>query len=152
MGDRASGALILDGCEFPKQGKHSVGVARQGCGPLGKVANCQASVVAAYASERGYTLVDRRRFLPTEWFDEAHRQLRSACGVPEEQTFQSHRELAWELVEQLQARQVLPFDWVLVDEGFGKDPTFLDRLDAAKLLYLAEVPHSTRVWLRRPPT
>ena len=152
LGDRASGTLILDGCEFPKQGQHSVGVARQWCGALGKVANCQASVVAAYASARGYTLVDRRLFLPQEWFDEAHRQLRSECGVPEEQTFQNHSELAWELVQSLQARPVLPFDWVLVDEGFGKDPTFLDRLDAAKLLYLAEVPHATRVWLRQPPT
>lgn len=53
LGDRASGVLILDGCDFPKQGTHSVGVARQWCGALGKVANCQASVVAAYASERG---------------------------------------------------------------------------------------------------
>jgi SRSO17 transposase len=152
LGDRASGVLILDGCDFPKQGKHSVGVARQWCGALGKVANCQASVVAAYASERGYTLVDRRLFLPQAWFDEAHRQLRTKCGVPDDLVFQSHSELAWTIVQSLQARQVLPFDWVLCDEGFGKDPVMLDRLDAAKLLYLAEVPHSTRVWLRRPAT
>ncbi len=152
LGDRASGVLILDGCDFPKQGKHSVGVARQWCGALGKVANCQASVVAAYASERGYTLVDRRLFLPEAWFDQAHRHLRSACGVPDNLTFQTHTELAWDIVQCVQARQVLPFDWLLCDEGFGKDPVFLDRLDAAKLLYLAEVPHSTRVWLRRPAT
>jgi SRSO17 transposase len=152
LGDPASGVLILDGCEFPKQGKHSVGVARQWCGALGKVANCQASVVAAYASQRGYTLVDRRLFLPEAWFDQVHRRLRAECGVPSELTFQSHTELAWEIVQSLHARQVLAFEWVLVDEGFGKDPRFLDRLDAAQLLYLAEVPHSTRVWLTRPAT
>ncbi len=152
LGDRASGVLILDGCDFPKQGTHSVGVARQWCGALGKVANCQASVVAAYASERGSTLVDRRLFLPEVWFDDAHRQLRTACGVPDDLVFQTHTELAWTIVQSLQARQVLPFDWLLCDEGFGKDPVFLDRLDTAKLLYLAEVPHSTRVWLRRPAT
>jgi SRSO17 transposase len=152
LGDEASGVLILDGCDFPKQGKHSVGVARQWCGALGKVANCQASVVACYASRHGYTLVDRRLFLPQAWFDEAHRQLRQECGVPREVAFQSHTELAWEIVQSLQSRQVLPFDWVLCDEGFGKDPLFLDRLDAAQLLYLAEVPHSTRLWLTRPPT
>ncbi len=152
LGDRASGVLILDGCDFPKQGTHSVGVARQWCGALGKVANCQASVVAAYASERGSTLVDRRLFLPEAWFDQAHHQLRSACGVPDDLTFQTHTELAWDLVQSLPTRQVLPFDWLLCDEGFGKDPVFLDRLDAAKLLYLAEVPHSTRAWLRRPAT
>jgi len=152
LGDSASGVLILDGCDFPKQGKHSVGVARQWCGPLGKVANCQASVVACYASHRGYTLIDRRLFLPEAWFDENHRQLRTECAVPDDLPFQTHTELAWGIVQSLQARQVVRFDWLLCDEGFGKDPVFLDRLDAAKLLYLAEVPHSTRVWLTRPAT
>ena len=65
LGDAATGVLILDGCDFPKQGGHSVGVARLWCGALGKVANCQASVVAAYAAEQGYTLVDRRLYLPS---------------------------------------------------------------------------------------
>ena len=152
LGDTTSGVLILDGCDFPKQGKHSVGVARQWCGALGKVANCQASVVACYASHHGFTLVDRRLFLPEGWFDEQHRQLRTECGVPADLTHQTHPELAWEIVQSLQARQVLPFEWVLCDEGFGKDPVFLDRLADAKLLYLAEVPHSTRVWLTRPAT
>lgn len=152
LGDAASGTLILDGCDFPKQGKHSVGVARQWCGALGKVANCQASVVACYASQHGYTLVDRRLFLPEAWFDKDHAQLRSECGVPEELTFQTHSELAWCIVQSLLMRKVLLFDWLLCDEGFGKDPAFLDRLDQAKKLYLAEVPHSTRVWLVRPPT
>ena len=71
LGDEETGVLILDGCDFPKQGTHSVGVARQWCGALGKVANCQASVVACYASARGYTLVDRRLYLPKEWFTPA---------------------------------------------------------------------------------
>ena len=53
LGDAATGVLIVDGCDCPKQGRHSVGVARQWCGALGKVATCQASVVACYASARG---------------------------------------------------------------------------------------------------
>ncbi len=60
LGDPDTGVLIVDGCDFPKQGEHSVGVARQWCGPLGKVANGQASVVACYVGARGFTLVDRR--------------------------------------------------------------------------------------------
>src|SRR5215213_10117193 len=67
LGDPATGVLIVDGCDFPKQGAYSVGVARQYCGALGKVANCQASVVACYASKHGYTLVDRRLYLHQSW-------------------------------------------------------------------------------------
>ena len=66
----ADGAIIFDGSEFVKKGQHSVGVARQWCGHLGKVDNCQAGVFAAYASRKGYTLLDRRLYLHEEWFQE----------------------------------------------------------------------------------
>ncbi len=62
-----TGVLIVDGSDFPKQGNDSVGVARQYCGQLGKVANCQAGVFLGYASRKGYTLLDRRLYLPEEW-------------------------------------------------------------------------------------
>ena len=152
LGDAATGVLILDGCDFPKQGTHSVGVARQWCGALGKVANCQASVVACYASQSGYTLVDRRLFLPEAWFSTEYALLRTQCGVPPELAFQTHTELAWDILQRVHARQVLPFRWVLCDEAFGKDPAFLDRIAAADLRYLAEVPHNTRGWLTHPAT
>ena len=150
LGDAATGVLILDGCDFPKQGQESVGVARQYCGALGKVANCQASVVAAYASSAGYTLVDRRLYLPEEWFDEAHAARRADCGVPESVHFQTKPDLAWEMVQGLQERGVLPFRYVTMDEGFGRNTALLDRLAGAHLIYLAEVPHDTEVWLERP--
>ena len=56
----ADGVYIVDGSDLPKQGEHSVSVARQWCGHVGKVDNCQAGVFAAYASRKGYTLLDRR--------------------------------------------------------------------------------------------
>src|SRR5262245_22225236 len=87
LGDRDSGVLIIDGCDFPKQGSYSVGVARQWCGALGKVANCQASVVAAYASREGYTLVDRRLYMPAKWFTPAYQGRRERCGVPADLPF-----------------------------------------------------------------
>jgi len=152
LGDRATGTLILDGCDFPKQGTHSVGVARQWCGALGKIANCQASVVAAYASARGYTLVDRRLFLPEVWLTAASAARRVACGVPEEIAFQTHNELAWALIQTLHQRRVLPFTAVTFDEAFGRDPVLLDRVAGLELTYLAEVPHDTRVWRVRPQT
>src|SRR5918998_5293709 len=87
LGDPETGVLILDGCDFPKQGTHSVGVARQWCGALGKVANCQASVVACYASASSYTLVDRRLYLPEAWFAPEYRSRWERCGIPDDRAF-----------------------------------------------------------------
>ena len=152
LGDPQTGVLIIDGCDFPKQGSHSVGAARQWCGALGKVANCQASVVACYASRHGYTLVDRQLYLPEKWFSAAYQGRREKCGVPSELTFQTEPELAWALIERLRTEQVLPFAWVIADEHFGNNPTLLDRIAAANLYYLMEVPHDTLVWQQRPAT
>jgi SRSO17 transposase len=152
LGDAETGVLILDGCDFPKQGTYSVGVARQWCGALGKVANCQASVVACYASTHGYTLVDRRLYLPQSWFTPAYRARWDRCGIPAGLTFRTHPQLAAELVTTLQRRRSLPFQWVTCDEAYGRNPAFLDAIAALELYYLAEVPHDTRVWLQRPPT
>jgi len=152
LGDPETGVLIVDGCDFPKQGQHSVGVARQYCGALGKIANCQAGVVACYASARGYTLVDRRLYLPASWFGDDAGERRAACGVPEGLHFQTRPELAQQMIATLHRRGVLPFRWVLCDEGFGDHPAFLDGLAAAGLWSFAEVAHDTRVWLTRPPT
>jgi SRSO17 transposase len=152
LGDPQTGVLILDGCDFPKQGSHSVGVARQWCGALGKVANCQASVVACYASRHGYTLVDRRLYMPEKWFSPAYQGRREECGLPADLTFQTEPELAWALIERLHTEQVLPFGWVIADEHFGNNPALLDRIAAAELYYLMEVPHDTLVWQQRPAT
>jgi len=152
LGDPDTGVLILDGCDFPKQGQHSVGVARQWCGALGKVANCQASVVACYASQHGYTLVDRRLYMPQQWFSPAYQARRERCGVPDNLAFQTQSELAWEIIERLHKQQVLPFAWVIADEHFGNNPILLDRIAAAQLTYFMEVPHDTLVWRERPAT
>ena len=75
------GVLILDGSDFPKQGADSVGVKRQYCGELGKQGNCQAGVFLGYASRQGYTLLDRRLYLPQEWVTEAgYAERRQRCG------------------------------------------------------------------------
>jgi SRSO17 transposase len=152
LGDAETGVLILDGCDFPKQGTYSVGVARQWCGALGKIANCQASVVACYASKHGYTLVDRRLYLHKSWFTPAYRARWERCGIPDAITFRTRPQLAAELVTTLQQRHDLPFGWVLCDEAYGNNPAFLDAIAALKLSYFAEVPHDTRVWRERPPT
>jgi SRSO17 transposase len=144
--------LIVAGCDFPKQGRESVGVARQWCGALGKVANCQASVVAGYASARGYTLVDRRLYLPALWFGADYRPRRQRCGVPTDAAFRTRPELASDVIAALHERGVLPFRWVAADEHFGLNTPFLDRVAALGLRYFVEVPRDTRVWLTRPRT
>jgi SRSO17 transposase len=152
LGDAATGVLIVDGCDFPKQGDHSVGVARQYCGALGKVANCQASVVACYASARGFTLVDRRLYVHEDWFADAYTTRRDRCGVPAATTFQTRTALAWAMIAGLRERGTRPFRWVTGDEHFGNTPVLLDQIADAGLAYFMEVPHNVRVWATRPPT
>lgn len=147
---RPDAVLILDGCDFPKQGDDSVGVARQHCGPLGKIANCQASVVLAYASEAGHTLLDRRLYLPKEWFDEAHQARWHKCGIPTDLTFHTKPELGWAMVEAVLQRKEVPWQWVAMDEGFGRATHLLNHIHAANKYFFAEIACDTRAWRHRP--
>jgi len=152
LGDTAEGAFIIDidGCDVPTQGTESVGVARPWCGPLGKRANGQSGVVICSASPRGYTLVDRQLYLPEPWFTPAYAARRARCGVPPDVTFRTHPERAGDMVAGLRARRQLPARWAHGDEGFGRDTALRDRRAAEDLWYIAEIPHTTRVWLERP--
>jgi len=142
----AEGVLMVDGGDVPKQGTHSAGVARQWCGALGKRANCQAGVFVGYASRRGYTLLDRRLYLPAPWFSPEYRERWQACAIPPETRFATKPLLAAELVEGILASGTVRARWLTCDEGFGDDPAFLDRIAASGLWYLAEVSRSTHVW------
>lgn len=144
------GVVICDGSGFPKQGTHSVGVAPQYCGALGKIANCQQGVFAAYVSRHGYTFLDRRLYVPEAWFDAAHAALRQRYGVPADLAFQTEPQLALEMVQGLVERAVVPFRWVVADEHYGMIPTFLDGVAATGKWYFAEVPATTKVWVGAP--
>jgi SRSO17 transposase len=146
------GVLILDGSDIPKRGGHSAGAAAQWCGALGKIALCQAGVFLGSASRKGYTLLDRRLFVPEPWFDAEHTPLWQACRLPADRVFQTQAELGAQMVEQVQQRGELPASWLVCDEWFGRNQALLDRVDAAGLWYLAEVPRTTPVWPLREPT
>jgi SRSO17 transposase len=147
----AAGVLTLDGSDFHKQGKESVGVKRQYCGELGKRANCQAGVFVGYSSSRGYALLDRRLYLPREWVEDvAYAQRRAKCGVPPEITFKTKIELGLDMLTALHEAQTLRCQWLMCDEGFGREGPFLDSVAALDLWYFAEVPQDTRVWRERP--
>ncbi len=144
------GVVIVDGSGFPKQGQHSAAVARQYCGAVGKVANCQEGVFAVYASPQGSAFLDGRLYVHESWFDAAARTRWQQCGIPKETTFQTEPELALEMLQGLVTRNALPFRWVAADEHFGQNPAFLDGVAALHKWYLVEVPADTRVWLRTP--
>jgi SRSO17 transposase len=147
-----NGVVIVDSSGFPKQGKESVAVKRQWCGQLGKRANCQVGVFLSYASQHGYTLLDRRLYLPQEWVeDPAYAQRRAKCGVPATTAFKTQPTLALEMVQGLHQAGVLPFRWLTCDEAFGRDTAFLDQV-GQMVYYLAEVDKDTRLWLTRPQT
>jgi len=147
------GVLTLDGSDFLKQGQASVGVKRQYCGEVGKRANCQAGVYLGYASRQGYTLLDRRLYLPQEWVaDERYAERRRRCGVPAALTFKTKPTLGWEMMQAVPQASTLRARWVTCDEAFGRDPNLLDQIDGIGQWYFAEVPHDTQVWRQRPAT
>lgn len=146
------GVVMADGSGIPKQGQDSVGVKRQWCGQLGKVDNCQVGVFLGYASQKGYTLLDRRLYLPEEWVtDEAYAERRKKCGVPQEVSFKTKPELVLEMVKEVADSGHLRFRWLTCDEEFGRDPAFLDKV-GQYLGYFAEIPANTSLWLERPQT
>ena len=115
----------LDGSDFPKQGRKSAGVARQYCGRLGKVANCQAGMFLAYVSPLGRALVDKRLYLPESWTSDSGRC--DAAGVPaERRRYRSKTELALEMVARALERGHLKAGWVAGDDAFGMSPPFRD--------------------------
>ena len=144
------GVVIVDGSGFPKQGNHSVGVAWQYCGHLGKRANCQQGVFLVYASRRGYAFLDERLYVPQVWFSQEYQARWKACGIPETLSFRTEPELGREMIADLVQRAVVPFRWVTCDEKYGGNPAFLEEIAALDKWYLAEVPADTRVWLHTP--
>jgi SRSO17 transposase len=110
--------LVVDETAFVKKGEHSAGVARQYCGTLGKVENCQVGVFLAYGSRGGHALIDRRLYLPEAWAGDAER--RRAAKVPEDVPFLTKPAIAREMVARALDAGV-PCDWVLGDEVYGAD-------------------------------
>ena len=140
---------VLDGSDFPKQGRKSAGVARQYCGRLGKVANCQAGMFLAYISPLGRALVDKGLYLPESWTSDWERC--AAAGVPPERVgYQSKTELALGLLRRALERGHLGAQWIAADDAFGISPSFRDGLSSLKMRYVLDVPAGFTVWPEEP--
>ena len=140
---------VFDGSDFPKQGKKSAGVARQYCGRLGKVANCQAGMFLAYVSPLGRALVDKGLYLPESWTSDQDRC--TAAGVPEERReYRGKTELALEMLARAKELGHLRAKWVAGDDAFGMSPSFREGLAALGMWYVLDVPGGTTVWPVEP--
>lgn len=126
LGGTNDSCLLIDETSFVKKGKKSVGVARQYCGRLGKIENCQVAVFAALVAGDKSLPIDFRLYLPKEWTEDVPRCLNA--GIPaDEITLKSKCQLAIELVKSAKENGV-QFQWVGADAGYGKDPGFLGAL------------------------
>lgn len=143
------GMLNVDSSEFAKKGKESVGVARQYCGNLGKVENCQSGVFLGYAGERGYGLLDCRLYLPQKWLTEEYAERRRKCQIPHEVEFLTKIQIARELIRKVDEGGFLRPRWVGCDCTFGSSWEFLDEV-GHRYWYFANVHSNTPVWLKQP--
>jgi len=146
-------ALIFDETSFVKKGRDSIGVAKQYCGTIGKVENCQVGVFAAYTSEFGYSMIDKRLFLPEKWFTDEYRTRRKKCRLPEDTVFKTKPQLAVEILNSVSTENVLPFKYILADSIYGISPEFIQAVEAlTDKTYFVSVPKDTKCWLKRPMT
>jgi SRSO17 transposase len=141
VGDCA-GVLVFDPSAFPKKGTASVGVARQWCGRLGKVDNCQVGIYLGYVSRTEHVLVDFRLYLPREWTNDRDRCLR--VGIPKDQIrYRTRHELALEMLDQSGPK--LPHAWVAGDDEMGRSSWFRSQLRQRGQQYLLAVPANTTI-------
>ena len=148
-----NGALIFDESGFAKKGQDSIGVARQYCGTIGKVDNCQVGVFAAYVSENGYAMVDKRLFIPEKWFTDDYLDRRHKCKLPADTVFLTKPQLAVEMLNAINKENALPFKYILGDSLYGVSPEFITAADALPdKTYFVSIPKDTLCWLKRPMT
>jgi SRSO17 transposase len=136
-------AWIIDDTGFPKKGKHSVGVARQYCGQLGKQDNCQVAVSLSVANEQASLPIAYRLYLPRAWADDP--VLRHKAGVPEAVTFETKPEIALAQIRDALRQGVSP-GVVLADAGYGADMDFQEGLLGLDLAYVLGIQPNTSLW------
>jgi SRSO17 transposase len=141
------GVLILDGTSFPKQGLHSVGVARQYCGALGKIANCQVAVTAALWTGTRAWLLGALLYLPQSWIEDAGR--RAAAGIPVRASFQEKWRQALTLIRRARAAG-LRVTAVVADAEFGDITAFRRTLHQWGLPYALGVSRHLTVFRGTP--
>jgi SRSO17 transposase len=135
-------AWIVDDTSFPKKGEHSVGVAHQYCGQLGKQANCQVAVSLSLANDAASLPVAYRLYLPKDWAEDNER--RCKAGIPEEIGFKTKPEIALEQIRWA-CETDLPGDLVVIDAGYGNASQLRAGITELGKLYVAGIQSQTLV-------
>lgn len=139
----AVAAWIVDDTGIPKKGAHSVGVARQYCGALGKQENCQVAVSVTLANEAVSVPTAYRLYLPEVWAEDAKR--RAAVGVPPDVVFLTKWQIAIRQIDALRQEE-LPLAPVVADAGYGVVTAFREELTSRSIPYVVGVSEDTTVW------
>jgi SRSO17 transposase len=140
--------LINDDTGLPKQGEHSVGVARQHCSELGKVANCQVVVTCHYADPEASWPVNAKLYLPREWTDDPERM--TQAGVPADMKFQTKPEIALALLDEANKIGIL-HEAIVADSSYGGNDRYLSGLEQREEHYVNGVPCDFTVILEDDP-
>lgn len=147
LGGSPDSSLILDESSMIKKGLMSVAAARQWCGRLGKVENCQTAVFGILSQGSHVAMIDERLYLPAEWTNDKQRC--KDAGVPDDIEFQTKSQLALEIIRSARANGIR-FAWVGADGGYGKEPDFLTALDKDNEVFMVDVHKDEPIYLEDP--
>jgi SRSO17 transposase len=145
----SGGMLALDESGDERAGDQSAGAARQYLGRMGKVDMGQVGVLLSYYKDGIWTMVDAELFLPEVWFDQDHARLRERWHIPADRTFATKPGLGLEEIRRAKANG-LPFEVVGCDSLYGRNAQFRADLDAEEVIYMADIPANTLVYLEEP--
>lgn len=146
---RSGGMLLLDESAEEKASGKSAGAGRQYNGRFGVIDMSQVGTFLAYANGGTWTWVDGELFIPEHWFTDAMADERARVGIAEETVFAKKVELGWRMIQRVREHG-LPFEAIGCDTFYGRSTWFRRTLNTAGLVYMADVPASTNVYLERP--
>ena len=145
----SGGMLLLDESADKKASSKTAGAGRQHNGRLGKIDMSQVGTFLAYVNGEIWTWVDGELFLPQHWFDPGMTSERRRLGIPEDRGFATKIELGWRMIERV-AKEGLPFEAVGCDTLYGRSTWLRRKMECAGLVYMADIPVDTKVYLERP--
>jgi SRSO17 transposase len=142
-------ALILDESADEKASEKTVGAGRQHNGRLGKIDMSQVGTFLAYAHNGDWMWIDGELFLPEGWFTPQMAKERKRLGVPSDRKFATKVQLGWQMIERVSS-EGMRFEAVCCDTLYGRSFWLRRKLSEAHLIYYADVPVHTQVYLERP--